>query len=108
MRLDDAVLSELKGIVGPLGWADEPDVIAPHVSERRGLFSGSTPIMLIPSTTDEVVSILRCCNKRGIGIVPQGGNTGLAGGAIPQSKPEAPEVLLSASRLNKYLYVVSF
>lgn len=101
LRLDDAVLSELKGIVGPLGWADEPDVIAPHVSERRGLFSGSTPIMLMPSTTDEVVSILRCCNERGIGIVPQGGNTGLAGGAIPQSKPEAPEVLLSASRLNQ-------
>ena len=101
LRLDDAALSELKGIVGPPGWADEPEVIAPHISEQRGLFSGSTPIMLMPSTTDEVVLILRCCNERGIGIVPQGGNTGLAGGAIPQSKPDAPEILLSASRLNR-------
>ena len=100
-RLDDAAVSELKGIVGPPGWCDEPEVIAPLISEWRGLFSGSTPIMLMPDTTDEVAAILRCCNERGIGIVPQGGNTGLAGGAIPQSKPDAPEILLSASRLNR-------
>lgn len=100
-RLDNSTLSELKGIVGSAGWSDDSEVIAPHISEWRGLFSGSTPIMLMPDTTGEVAAILRCCNERGIGIVPQGGNTGLAGGAIPHSKPDAPEILLSASRLNR-------
>ena len=100
-QLDNSSISELKGIVDSAGWSDDPEVIAPHISEWRGLFSGSTPIMLMPDTTGEVAAILRCCNERGIGIVPQGGNTGLAGGAIPHSRPDAPEILLSASRLNR-------
>jgi D-lactate dehydrogenase (cytochrome) len=56
--------------------------------------------VLLPSTTSQVAGILRVCSTHRIGVVPQGGNTGLVGGAIPHSTPERPQVLVSARRLN--------
>ncbi len=57
---------------------------------------GNLPLAIaLPRTTDEVAAILRICNAHGIGIVPQGGLTGLTGGATPVSGC----VALSLSRM---------
>ncbi|RMG20250.1 MAG: FAD-binding oxidoreductase, partial [Deltaproteobacteria bacterium] len=48
-----------------------------------------------PRTTDEVAAILRVCNEHRLPVVPQGGLTGLAGGA----RPTAESVALSLDRL---------
>ena len=53
--------------------------------------------MLKPRTTEEVSKIVKYCNERRIGIVPQGGNTGLVGGGVPVRD----ELILSLSNLNK-------
>ena len=55
--------------------------------------------MLSPSTTEQVSTIVRICARHGVGLVPQGGNTGLCGGAIPDDSGE--QVLVSLSRLNE-------
>lgn len=57
-------------------------------------------LVLSPSTTDQISSVLSYCNKRNIAVVPQGGNTGLACGAIPV---HADDVVLTLGRLNKIL-----
>jgi FAD/FMN-containing dehydrogenase len=58
---------------------------------------GTAIALVRPSSTEEVSSLLRLCNSRGIPVVPQGGLTGLAGGA----KPVKGCVLISMERMNQ-------
>src|SRR3569833_1560818 len=91
------VIARLKGAVGEKGFSQDPVEIAPHIEEWRGLYEGSTPLLLKPANTAEVSAILSICNETGTAIVPQGGNTGLVGGQVPLHG----EVLLSLTRMNR-------
>lgn len=92
--MDTAALDALKAAVGPQGWTDDAERIAPHLTEWRGAWRGETPLMLTPGSTAEVAAAVKVCAAHGIAITPQGGNTGLVGGQIPQG-----EVLLSLKRM---------
>lgn len=70
--------------------------IAPHVLEPRGKFSGQSPLVLRPGSTEEVSAILKLANETGTAIVPQGGNTGLVGGQMPHG-----DIVLSLRRMNR-------
>ncbi|MFQ6006407.1 MAG: FAD-binding oxidoreductase [Woeseia sp.] len=91
------LIDDLKSIVGPSGWNSDPDQLRPHLTEWRELFHGRTPIMVSPDSTERVSAIIRACAANNTAVVPQGGNTGLCGGAIPDSSGE--QVLLSMSRM---------
>ena len=99
--ISDAVLAELTASTDPAGVIQDPAELEPWVTEWRGLYHGRTGLMLAPRNREEVANILRICNRHRIGVVPQGGNTGLAGGAIPDSGPESPQILLSSRRLRR-------
>ena len=90
----DALLNRLKALVGPLGWTDDPEILAPRLVEWRDRWSGATPLMLSPASTQETAAIVRLCAAEGVALTVQGGNTGLVGGQIPQG-----EVLLSTRRM---------
>ncbi|MEI9932191.1 MAG: FAD-binding oxidoreductase, partial [Rhizomicrobium sp.] len=90
-------LARLKDIVGPKGFSEDPQEIAPHVEEWRGSYKGHTSLLLKPAATDEVARALAICHETNTAVVPQGGNTGLVGGQIPFNG----EVLLSLERLNR-------
>ncbi len=90
---------KLKTIVGPKGWSTDAEVLAPHLLERRGTRSGKALIMVSPDSTEQVSKIVAGCAQDGTALVPQGGNTSLCGGAIPDDTGD--QVLLSLSRLNK-------
>jgi FAD/FMN-containing dehydrogenase len=75
------------------------DDISPYLKERRDLFHGRTSIVLRPETVDEVAAIVRLANETRTPIVPQGGNTGLVGGQVPDAS--GAEVIVSLSRLDK-------
>jgi FAD/FMN-containing dehydrogenase len=92
-------LERLKTIVGPAGFSDDPDELAPHLTEWRNRFVGKTPLLLKPANTEEVAAIVRVCTEAEVGIVPQGGNTGLVGGQIP--RPEGCDLLVSLSRMHR-------
>jgi FAD/FMN-containing dehydrogenase len=88
------VLSRLKSLVGEGGWSTDPDRLAPKLVEWRDRWSGTTPLLLLPRTTAEVAAIVGLCAESRVAITPQGGNTGLVGGQIPQG-----EILLSLERM---------
>ena len=69
----------------------------PYNTDWIGRFRGRSTTVLKPKTTQEVSEILKWCNERRIGVVPQGGNTGLVGGSVPVND----EVILSLSNMNK-------
>jgi FAD/FMN-containing dehydrogenase len=89
-------LDRLKAAVGPSGWTDDPELLAPHLVEWRDRHFGETPLMLSPASTAEVAAIVGICAETGTALTPQGGNTGLVGGQIPRG-----EVLLSLRRMNR-------
>jgi len=93
------LLEHLKSIVGDKGWSTDADVLEPHLIERRGRLRGETLVMVSPGTTAQVSEIVQACATAAVGVVPQGGNTGLCGGAIPDDS--GAQVLLLLSRLNE-------
>lgn len=92
-------LQRLITAAGDGGWTRDQARIAPHLTEWRERFHGATPLLLMPSSVAAIASIVRICNDTRTAIVPQGGNTGLAGGQIPN--PNGNEILLSLSRLDR-------
>jgi FAD/FMN-containing dehydrogenase len=92
------LIDDLKNIVGDKGWSLDADVLEPHLNEWRGDLVGKTLIMVAPRTTAEVAAVIKACAAANVGVVPQGGNTSLCGGSIPDDSGE--QVLLSLSRLN--------
>ena len=99
MSTTEPLLDQLRDIVGPKGWlADEAD-LEPHLNDWRGAMRGRTALMVSPGSTEEVAAVVRACAAAGVGIVPQGGNTGLCGGALPGITGE--QVLVNLSRMNR-------
>jgi FAD/FMN-containing dehydrogenase len=96
--LESALLDRLKAIVGEENWTSDPAALRPHLTEWRDRYHGNTPIMVSPDSTAQVSAVVRACADARTAIVPQGGNTGLCGGAIPHESGR--EVLVSLSRLN--------
>jgi len=88
------VLSRLKSLVGEGGWSTDPERLASKLVEWRDRWSGTTPLLLLPRDVAEVSAIVGLCAESRVAITPQGGNTGLVGGQIPQG-----EILLSLDRM---------
>jgi FAD/FMN-containing dehydrogenase len=77
----------------------DPREIEPWITDWRGRVRGQSPAMLAPSSTAEVVQIVRLASELQVPLVPQGGNTGMAAGATPPADGSA--VLLSMRRMNR-------
>jgi FAD/FMN-containing dehydrogenase len=92
----EALRSKISARLGQRAVVDDPETLAPFLKEWRGRTEGKTPFLVAPSTTDEVAFLVAACGEAGVAITPQGGNTGLVGGQIPQG-----EVLLSLARMNR-------
>ena len=93
-----AAIERIKEAVGAKGWSDDPALIEPYLVDSRGVYRGATPLLVRPRTTAEVCEIVRHCAGAGMAIVPQGGNTGRVGGAVPSAAGD--EIVLSLSRLS--------
>ena len=90
-----AALDDLRAIVGHAHVIVDPDITASYGTDWTGRYRGEASVVVRPGSTAEVAGIVRSCGDRRIAIVPQGGNTGLVGGAVPA----AGQVVLSTQRL---------
>ncbi|TCD13430.1 FAD-binding oxidoreductase [Oricola cellulosilytica] len=95
----EALLQRLIAICGSANVLVDDADTAPYLKERRGRWTGKTMAVVRPGTTAEVSQILKLASETGTPVVPQGGNTGLVGGQIPDSSGRA--IVLSTSRLNR-------
>jgi FAD/FMN-containing dehydrogenase len=95
----DRRLDGLAAIVGPDHVIVDPQVMASHLTEPRGLYEGRALALLRPRDTAEVSRVLAFCNDSRLPIVPQGGNTGLVGGQTPDRAGR--EIVLSLQRMNR-------
>ncbi|SFI55575.1 FAD/FMN-containing dehydrogenase [Phyllobacterium sp. CL33Tsu] len=99
MSLTPDLLARFSAIVGEGNALRNAHDIEPYLIEPREKFGGRTALVLRPSTVEEVSAILKLATETGTAIVPQGGNTGLVGGQMPDASGQ--QVILSLSRLNR-------
>ncbi len=78
---------------------DDPAAIAPRLTDWRGRTGGPADLLLAPATTPEVASIVRAARAHGVALVPQGGLTGLVGGALVPHDLGRPTALVSLHRM---------
>ncbi|ASP95888.1 FAD-binding protein [Sinorhizobium meliloti] len=95
----DALLDQLRTICGPAAVLTATGDVEPYAVDWKRSFVGSPLCVVRPSNTGEVAAIVAACGMHGASIVPQGGNTGLAGGATPDTS--SSQVLLSLNRLSR-------
>lgn len=95
----DAFIQALCGAVGTQRVLTAPTDMAPYLSDWRGRYQGAARAVVFPSSTQEVAAIVRLCVTEGVPIVPQGGNTGLCGGATPAE--DGCAIVLSLERMNR-------
>ena len=100
-RLTPQVRRRLAEIVGDSGLVQEADELEPYLREQRGTYKGRSPLVVLPASTAQVAAVVQTLADAGIPIVPQGGNTGLCGGAVAGLGGE--EVIVNLKRMNRVL-----
>lgn len=90
------LLDNLRQIVGDAHVLTEGDLTAWEQDWRRRA-RGKARAVVRPAATAEVAAVVRACAEAGVPIVPQGGNTGLAVGSIPDGS--GTQIVLSLSRM---------
>lgn len=94
----DQLLQRLAATLGPRGFTADKGEMEPWLTDWRGKFHGRSAAMLSPANTAEVAAIIGLAGEAGVAIVPQGGNSGMVGGATPDSSGN--QLLLSLRRMN--------
>ncbi|WP_193608219.1 FAD-binding oxidoreductase [Nocardioides lijunqiniae] len=92
------LLDRLRDLLGPRGVLTEPADVAPYVSDWTGVFVGTAAAVLRPADTAQVAAAVTACAAAGVAVVPQGGNTGLAGGSVPDASGEQVVLVLDRMR----------
>lgn len=92
-------LSRAQDLLGPRGLTTDPDLIQPWLTDWRGVYTGAAMALASPASTEEVSALVRLCAEHGVAIVPQGGNSGMVGGATPGADGSA--MILSLRRMNR-------
>jgi len=93
------LIARLEAVVGAKGLLTDAEAMAPHLLDRRERYEARALAVVKPATTEEVAETVRLCAAARVPIVPQGGNTGLVGGGIPDD--DGRWVVLSLARMNR-------
>ena len=91
--------TRLRGVVGDAGLVTDPAGMRGYLTDWRGAYSGTAALVVRPGSTAEVAAVVRICREDGVALVPQGGNTGLCGGAVPDTSGR--QVVLSLDRMRR-------
>ena len=91
-------LAAARDLLGERGLTRDPDLVEPWLTDWRGRFHGRALALASPANTAEVAALVALCAAHRVGIVPQGGNSGMSGGATPDAS--GAQLLLSLRKMN--------
>ena len=95
----DAFLQACRVAVGPTFVITHAADMQAYLTDWRGRFTGAALAVVRPASTAQVAQIVVLCREYRMPIVPQGGNTGLVLGSVPDASGDA--IVLSLTRLNR-------
>lgn len=91
-------LEQASALLGPRGLTRDADELQPWLTDWRGHFTGKACAMASPDSPGQLAELVKLCSAHRVPIVPQGGNSGMVGGATPDESGDA--LLLSLRRMN--------
>ena len=94
----ETLRATLRTLVGEAHVLTDGDLTA-YEQDWRKRERGRALAVVRPGTTEEVAAVVKACAAAGVSLVPQGGNTGMVVGSIPDAS--GTQVLLSLQRLNR-------
>ena len=83
MSIQNQELQALQDMVGAQAVLTAEEDIRPHAVDWRRYYNGRPLAVVKPASTAEVAAVMRWCAAQRVAVVPQGGNTGMAGGGTP-------------------------
>ncbi len=92
-------LDRCRAVVGTSQVLTDESDLGSYLTDQRRRFTGNALAVVRPASTEEVADIVQLCNEYQVPLVPQGGNTGLVLGSVPDQSGAA--IVLSLTRLNK-------
>jgi FAD/FMN-containing dehydrogenase len=98
-----ALLQDLRSTLGDacVRTPDTEHPLTEHLLDWRGRYQGRALAVVSPRSTQDVAAAIQLCAKHAVAMVPQGGNTSLVGGSVPDSSGQ--QIVLSLKRLNGVL-----
>ena len=94
------LVDELIEIAGSSHVSTDPTVIVGYCTDWTGHLGGLALAVVRPADASEVAAVLSACVRHGVAVIPQGGNTGLVQGGVPDRDTSAPVIIISTVRLN--------
>ena len=94
------LIHQLSEILGSAAVITDKAELQGFTEDWRGRYRGPAACVVLPSTTAQVSQVVRLCVAQGVPILPQGGNTSLCGGAVPDAEG-MPPVIVNLSRMRK-------
>ena len=94
-----ALIEGLRAIVGERNVITDDHGREPFENDWRGQFHGRALAVVKPGNTDEVSRVVQLLAREKLAIVPQGGNTSLCGGSVPDNSGR--QVIVNLSRMNR-------
>lgn len=91
------LLQDLRADLGPQHVLTDDADVAAYSSDWRGAWSGRPLAVVRPGSTGEVATVVRRAREAGVTVVPQGGHTGMSGGATPDGS--GTQLVLSLGRM---------
>ena len=99
MSITSSTVADLAATLGDRATVlSRDEEIAPYLREPRKRFHAGATAVVIPHDVAALQALCRFASERQVGLVPQGGNTGLVGGQVPL---RGDEVIVSLRRLDK-------
>ena len=98
MSNQNAFRRDATDLLGSRGFTWDKDLVDPWLTDWRGRYTGKAVGLASPKTTEEVSRFVKLCATHDVPIVPQGGNSGMSGGATPDES--GASVILSLRRMN--------
>ncbi|WP_434602352.1 FAD-binding oxidoreductase [Pseudomonas sp. Z4-7] len=99
MALSPDFVQSIEHVVGAAGVVRDPALMASYLTDWRNAYQGQAAFVVRPATTEEVAAVVRLCHDARVALVPQGGNTGLCGGSIPDAS--GSQMVLSLTRMKR-------
>jgi len=95
------IVTALRAIVPGEGVVVDEDELRAYESDGLTAYRQLPLIVVLPETTEQVSQVLKCCQERGVKVVPRGAGTSLSGGALPL----ADGIILGLGKFNRVLEV---
>ncbi|MEH6367475.1 MAG: FAD-binding oxidoreductase [Pseudomonas marincola] len=92
-------IRRIESIVGSAGLVQDPERMRSYLVDWRNAYTGNAALIVRPANTEQVAAVVRLCHEANVALVPQGGNTGLCGGSIPDATGQ--QVVLSLTRMTR-------